>query len=178
MGLLKKSIETLERCTQLAPGFDNALVALGFSYFQSGSDEKAMALFDQALEIDPDNVYALKNKGALKNKSGQPDQALIIYKKADALMPDNSDILLGLGQAYEYTNQLAKAASCYKRVRSLYSTDLVREKAVVGLNRIAVAELKQAGEGQRVDVIMYCLDRVRRCAGIVLQNVMQFYASS
>jgi tetratricopeptide (TPR) repeat protein len=160
MGLLKKSIETLERCTRLAPDFDNALVALGFSYFQSGDDEKAMALFDQALGLDPDNVYALKNKGALMNKSGQPDQALAIFKKADALMPDNPDVLLGLGQAYEYTNQLKKAAECYKRVRSLYSTDLVREKAVVGLNRIAVAELKQAGEGQRVDVIMYCLDAI------------------
>lgn len=157
MGLLKKSIETLERCTQLAPTFDNALVALGFSYFQSGSNEKAMALFDKALEIDPDNVYALKNKGALKNKSGKPDQALTIYKQADRLMPDNPEIVLGLGQSYEYTDQLTKAAECYKRVRILYSSDLIREKALEGLNRIAVAELKQAGQGQRADVIMYCL---------------------
>jgi tetratricopeptide (TPR) repeat protein len=39
MGLLKKSIETLEKCVQLAPAFDNALVALGFSYYQSGSEK-------------------------------------------------------------------------------------------------------------------------------------------
>jgi tetratricopeptide (TPR) repeat protein len=38
-GLLKKSIGTLEKCVQLAPGFDNALVALGFSYYQSGSEK-------------------------------------------------------------------------------------------------------------------------------------------
>jgi tetratricopeptide (TPR) repeat protein len=30
MGLLSKSIKILEKCTHLAPGFANALVALGF----------------------------------------------------------------------------------------------------------------------------------------------------
>lgn len=173
MGLLKKSIETLERCTQLAPTFDNALVALGFSYFQSGSNEKAMAMFDKSLEIDPDNVYALKNKGALKNKSGKPEQALAIYKQADRLMPDNPEIVLGLGQSYEYTNQLAKAAECYKRVRILYSSDLIREKAVEGLNRIAVAELKQAGQGQRADVIMYCLSAIEYFAKASSEKVKE-----
>ena len=91
MGLLKKSIETLERCTQLAPTFDNALVALGFSYFQSGSNEKAMAMFDKALEIDPENVYALKNKGALKNKSGKGGRnqhlALLLLNKIQNWSP-------------------------------------------------------------------------------------------
>lgn len=160
MGLLKKSIETLEKCVQLAPGFDNALVALGFSYYQSGSDEKAAEFFDRALVIDPDNVYALKNMGALHNKNGDPEQALECYKKADALMPDNPEIVLGLGQSYERTDRHDKAVELYKRVRRLYADDKILDKATEGLNRLAVAELKRTGQGQRADVIIYCLSAI------------------
>lgn len=160
MGLLKKSIETLEMCVQLAPGLDNALVALGFSYYQSGANEKAAELFGRALEIDPDNVYALKNMGALHNKNGDPEQALQCYKKADDLMPDNPEIVLGLGQSYEQAGNHDKAAEHYKKVRRLYADDNILDKAVKGLNRIAIAELKRAGQGQRVDVIMYCLSAI------------------
>lgn len=160
MGLLKKSIETLEKCVQLAPGFDNALVALGFSYYQSGLDEKALELFDSALIIDPDNVYALKNMGALHNKNGDPKQALECYKKADALMPDNPEIVLGLGQSYERSDRHDKAVEHYKRVRRLYADNRILDKATEGLNRLAVAELKRAGQGQRADVIIYCLSAI------------------
>ena len=173
MGLLKKSIETLEMCVQFAPNYDNALVALGFSYYQSGLDEKAIALFAKALEIDPDNVYAIKNMGALHNKMGDPDQALMCYKKADALMPDNPEIVLGLGQSYEQSEQSDKAFEHYKRVMKLYADDNILEKALNGLNRLAVAELKRTGHEQRVDVIMYCLSAIELFTKISNEQVTE-----
>jgi len=160
MGLLTKSAEALEKCIQSAPYFANGLVALGFTYYQQGSDEKAMAMLLKALKIEPENVYALKNIGALYNRRGEADQAIACFKKADTLMPDLPDVKLGLGQAYELKEMHDKATAYYMQLKKSYAADIILEKAIAGLNRVAVAQLKAAGHGNKMDAIMHCLSAI------------------
>ncbi len=160
MGLVGKSIELLEKCVSIKPDFANALVALGFSYNRSGDDEKAMNNLQKALELEPDNFYALKNIGALYNKKGEPDRAIETFKKADELMPGMPEVRLGLGQAYELKEDFDTATDYYKRAKSPDVPDVIESKAIEGLNRIAMAQLKKEGQDDRVDAIMYCLSAI------------------
>ena len=160
MGLVGKSIELLEKCVSLRPDFANALVALGFAYNRSGDDEKAMNMLQKALEFEPDNYYALKNIGALYNKKDEPDSAIETFIKADQLIPDMPEVWLGLGQAYELKNDYDTAIGYYKKAKSPGVPDVIEVKAIEGLNRIAMAQLKQEGQDDRADAIMYCLSAI------------------
>jgi tetratricopeptide (TPR) repeat protein len=74
LGNIDQSIGTLEKCVRLAPEYANALTALGFSYSRKGEQERALGKLKAALEIDPDNFFALKNHGAVLAKLGRYDE--------------------------------------------------------------------------------------------------------
>ncbi len=173
MGLLNKSIELLEKCRLIAPEFTNALVALGFSYHQAGSDEKAMRTSLKALEQEPDNFYALKNLGSLYNKKGDPDNAIKSFNRANTIMPDTPDVMLGLGQAYELKKQYGTADDYYKRAKKSGGADMVVGKAIEGLNRIAIAQMKAEGQGERIDAVMYCLAAIELFSKMSSENVKE-----
>ena len=173
MGLLNKSIELLEKCCLVAPEFTNALVALGFSYYQAGSDEKAMRTSLKALEIEPDNFYALKNIGSLYNKKGDPDKAIENFNKADTILPDAPEVMLGLGQAYELKKQYRMANDYYKRAKKSGGADIITDKAIAGLNRIAMANLRPEGQEHRTDVIMYCLSAIEMYAEMSSEKISE-----
>ena len=160
MGLISKSIEVLEKCLSIEPGFANALVALGFSYNMAGDDELAMEKFQQALEIEPDNFYALKNIGALYNKKSEPDKAIETFKKAENLKPNNPEVWLGLGQAYELKKDHDLAIGYYKKAKGTGVPEPIESRAIEGLNRVAMDQLKQEGQGDRIDAIMYLLSAI------------------
>ncbi len=160
IGMVNKSIEVLKKCTNLNPKFPNALVALGFSYNRAGDDEKAMDMLQKALELEPDNYYALKNIGALYNKRGEPDRAIDTFKKANELMPNMPEVWLGQAQAYELKKDFDTATDYYKKAKSPGVPDVIERKAIEGLNRIAMAQLKQEGQDDRADAIMYCLSAI------------------
>lgn len=173
MGLIKKSIEVLEKCVRIAPEFANVLVALGFSYYQEGSDEKSMSMLLKSLELKPENVYALKNIGALYNKLSEPDKALFYLQKANTLEPAVPEVMLGLAQAYELLEKYPEAAQYFIKVKSSYASDMIIEKAIEGLNRVAVSELKRDGHAQRTDIIMHCLSAIEMFAKMSSDSVKE-----
>ena len=69
-------------------------------------------------------------------------------------------MLLGIGHAYELKKEYAKATDYYNRVKQSNVHEVVVDKAVKGLNRIAVNRIKPEGEGSRVDVIMNLLKTI------------------
>ncbi len=64
------------------------------------------------------------------------------YQKAHNLDLGKPDVLLGLGQAYELKKKYAEATGYLNQVRKADAPELIKDKAIEGLNRIAVAELK------------------------------------
>ena len=173
MNLISKSIKILEKCVGIAPNFANALVALGFSYNRAGDDELAMEKLQQALEIEPDNFYALKNIGALYNKKGEPDKAIEAFQKAEDLKPNSPEIWLGLGQAYELKKDYNMAIDCYKKAKDPEMPEAIESRAIEGLNRVAMDQLKQEGQGERADVIMYLLSAIEMFANMSKDKVKE-----
>ncbi len=110
-----------------------------------------MDVLQKSLDIEPENVYALKNIGSLYNRCGEADQAIACFEKAGALMPDLPDVKLGLGQSYELKGMHDEAAAYYMQAKKSYAPEVIIGKAITGLNRIAVAQLKATGHGSKVD---------------------------
>ena len=69
-------------------------------------------------------------------------------------------MLLGIGQAYELRKEYTKATVYYNMPKQSNAPEVVVDKAVKSLNRIAVNQSKPEGEGSRVDVIMHLLKAI------------------
>jgi len=61
----------------------------GIEFTDAGNYEEAIAYFDKALEIDPDNVLALTNKGGILGLMGKHYDAHLIFQKVVEIMPEN-----------------------------------------------------------------------------------------
>lgn len=66
------------------PQHAGELTILGYEKLVADRPEDAMAYFREALEIDPQNPYALLNAGVVFEKQGKLEQALKMYQKVIA----------------------------------------------------------------------------------------------
>ena len=64
---------------------DMRLVNDGYNYMVTKKYEKAKSLFEKALNINPDNAYALLNLGLVHEKQGNTEKAIKLYQKIIAL---------------------------------------------------------------------------------------------
>lgn len=70
---------------------DMRLVNDGDNYLVTKEYEKAKSLFEKALEINPDNGYALFNLGLVHERQGNKEEAIKMYQKVIALNIDATD---------------------------------------------------------------------------------------
>ncbi|MDH3391818.1 MAG: tetratricopeptide repeat protein, partial [Desulfobulbaceae bacterium] len=63
------------------PEHATALADIGFAKLQNKEFDKAKSYFDQALEINPDNPYALINLGIISEHEGDKVQAAELYRQ-------------------------------------------------------------------------------------------------
>jgi len=61
---------------------------LGYRCLQTKEYGKAKEYFEKAIEINPDNPYALLNMGVVYEMEGNKDKAIKMYKKLIAINPD------------------------------------------------------------------------------------------
>ena len=69
------------------------LLNYGNSYYEQGEYQEAITWFDKALEIDPNYVFALHNKGLALIQLGQYEEAITSLDKALAIEPSNVNVL-------------------------------------------------------------------------------------
>lgn len=104
---------------------DAAQVAdrLGASYLSAGRYAEALAAFQEALRLQPDdpdylrhlgNAYYWQGKTQLDEPSTQAQQAIIEYEKARLLAPSDSLLLTVLGGAYAEVGRPADALAAYE----------------------------------------------------------------
>jgi general secretion pathway protein D len=67
---------------------DMRLCNLGYGYLETGDYDRALEYYERALEINPENPYALLNIGYIYEKRGEKEQAAIMYEKLINLDPD------------------------------------------------------------------------------------------
>jgi len=169
IGLLKDSVEALEKCIAIKPDYEYAYVALGFSYSKLGNLELATSALEKAVKLEPNDFYALRNLGGVLAMQGNYDRAITMFNLAKHLRPDANDILFGLANAFEKNKNLAEASKWYKRVLELDAPDNIKKLAEEGLTRIAMTDLK--GKGPRMDAIMYMTSALEKLANMELNEI-------
>lgn len=75
--------------TKQYPNFEYGYIQLGYFYFQLAEDKKALAAFNRALELAPENVLALAKLGNLYVYMGNKDMANLIFARTISLEPYN-----------------------------------------------------------------------------------------
>lgn len=93
------SITVLVGCNGQAARVDEHFQR-GSQYAQSDQLQQAIAEYEAALELDPENVSVLANLGVVHYRLTQLDLAIEHYQRALALAPNDADIHSNLGAAY------------------------------------------------------------------------------
>lgn len=113
-------------------------------------DEKgAIALFEKAIEKNPDNVAAMTNLGIVYLRRQSPAEAQAKFNEALIRLPENPDILLHLGITYAVQGQFQKAEELYEKVEKHYKNSpiLIFNMAILkkrqGRFSEALADLKR-----------------------------------
>ncbi|NDB33316.1 MAG: hypothetical protein EB149_04690 [Thaumarchaeota archaeon] len=91
--------------------FDSAILE-----FNLGNFKKALALFGQVLEAEPQNITALIKKGNILGKYAKYQDAIVCYDTALGIEPKNSLALINKGLALHYLERYNDAISCYDRI--------------------------------------------------------------
>lgn len=95
-----KKIETIRKGLEVYP--DNAdLIREELSYLLiTGQTDEALANFDKAINIDPENPSLYYNRGLIHDQLGETDEAAKNYKKALEVDPKFFDAAYNLGAMY------------------------------------------------------------------------------
>jgi tetratricopeptide (TPR) repeat protein len=84
-----------------------------------GKIDEAWECYDQVLSIDPDNLYALNDKGNLLNNLGRYNEALECFNKALSIDPTYVSALLNKGNSLSCLNKHSEAINLYDQVLKL-----------------------------------------------------------
>jgi len=100
-GDFDEAITMLEEIIFFEPEDADALNLLGFSLRSTDRNEEAMAMYDEALTIDPNHQGALEYQGELFLKMGDQPSAEANLEKLVKLCPDGCEALAVLETAVE-----------------------------------------------------------------------------
>jgi len=101
------------------PGDAAVASQLAYTDDLAGEPDKAEALYQQALKVDPENLLALTNLGIHFARNGQIDQAVELWRKALALNPGLPAPGLNLARGLLRQGHKMEALETVRRVLSL-----------------------------------------------------------
>jgi protein O-GlcNAc transferase len=133
-----------------APGYFDAHVLLGDVSAGLGRHGEAIASYDRALEIQPDDAETLYNRGNSLLQLARNEEAVASYDQALTIRPDYVNALYNRGNALSELGRHAEAIASYDRVVAIepsYADALNnRGNALLELKRYeeAVASLERA----------------------------------
>jgi tetratricopeptide (TPR) repeat protein len=83
------------------PFFDDAYIALGAIHIAANEYDAAIAVYDEALEINPQFAQAYHERGRAKLLKGDKDGSVEDIKQAMVLAPEKAAALSGEYHNYE-----------------------------------------------------------------------------
>lgn len=95
---------------------DGAVFSVGDAYVRENKIDEAIALYEKAMNIIPDNENLLNRIGNLYNQKMEYGKAAGIYEKLIKIRPDNTWYFQVLTNAYNMTSQKDKAVGVWKRL--------------------------------------------------------------
>ncbi|MEP3383142.1 MAG: tetratricopeptide repeat protein [Flavobacteriaceae bacterium] len=84
-------------------------------YQQLGDNEKAMAAYQDAREVDPDDVNLVLGEANLYYAMGDKDKFKDLMAQASAMAPDNADLLYNIGVINMEQGNIEEARDAYKK---------------------------------------------------------------
>jgi tetratricopeptide (TPR) repeat protein len=87
----------------------NEHVALGTEYYEQGKLDEAVAEFQAAIELEPDNADAYRNLGTAYLEQGKDEEAAAAYEQAIELDPDFGEAYGDLAGVYVDLGRLSEA---------------------------------------------------------------------
>jgi tetratricopeptide (TPR) repeat protein len=159
---LSEAAALLHRFVDLVPDSSHGWTALGVAQSRDGDIQGATVSFGRALEIDPQNAYALRNLGALLVKDS-PQEALPILEQAAHLMPEDQAAQYGYAQCLLQLGRTDDADPVFVKAIQLSPLSDIAELARTARTSIAHQSMRSAvGGGARPDAVMYCLDALQK----------------
>ena len=113
-------IQNLVKRTVTEPSNHEAWSLLGNAYFDADLPIDAIAAYNQALTLRPDDTNILNDQGAMYRQKGEFANALANFEKAFKLDPNNLESLYNSGYVYAFDlNNIPKALQIWKRYLEL-----------------------------------------------------------
>jgi tetratricopeptide (TPR) repeat protein len=91
-GLVDEAVDIADRGVEENPGYTSGHVVRGKCYYDRGDRKTAMACFERVLDLDPNNLVALKFLGLIQAEEGDATGARERFKHILALDPDDREI--------------------------------------------------------------------------------------
>jgi tetratricopeptide (TPR) repeat protein len=168
MGLLDKAIETLRPVAEKR-GEVHDHTALGVAYLRNKQVEPAVAAFEAALKVDPNDFFALRNHAALLAQLGRIDEAIAAFGRAHERDPNAAEVTFGLGRAYESKSDLKTADEWYVKTLAIPGNSQAREMAKDARTRLAQKGMKEHGFNSAA--MFYLLDAIQTFDGLSRDEV-------
>lgn len=118
-GLLSPAQFLYEEILKLQPHHFDALCMLALIAIQTKNFQRAVALFDKAILINPNNAVLYFNRGKALQELNQLDAAVASYDKAIAFKHDYAGAYLNRGNALSDLKQLEAALASYSKALSI-----------------------------------------------------------
>jgi tetratricopeptide (TPR) repeat protein len=112
-GYLEDCEKACRRCLQLDSSYVSAYVILGMIAMRRNEDDLAHGLLTRAVEMEPDNPFALNELAYLTHLEGDDEQALELVNRALAESDDYADAYCNKGMILYYRSEFELAAASF-----------------------------------------------------------------
>ena len=132
----------------VTPASMAAVLTVGYSLYEQGRFDDALALFEGVALLDPENPYSHAMLGAIHQMQKQFEPALECYSRAIELYPDEVNTLTNRGECHLSLGHLEQAANDFRAAISLdpeaknVSANRARFLAAVTLEALKLAQEK------------------------------------
>jgi tetratricopeptide (TPR) repeat protein len=130
-----------------------------------GETQKAIACFEQELELAPDRARAYYNLGLSWRIDGQYERAIDAYRRAIELEPTYADIYNNLGNIYLLQERYHEAIELYQQALRYHPSDALFHYNLGACYELVGEQNKAKAELARVRKLDPTLEqRIRRAA--------------
>jgi tetratricopeptide (TPR) repeat protein len=160
-GDLHGAVDAARRSIELMPHWRDGWYHLGLVQAQAHQDDDAVASLEKAIEIDPQNVWALHNLAMAHLRMGKKDEALEEFQRVVAAKPRFGIAYLGIGQILEAQGKSQEAEAYYRKAlqnrihRSSELAMLARVCQTKNWHDIAITNFQDAIKLSPADASLY-----------------------
>jgi tetratricopeptide (TPR) repeat protein len=116
---LKDAIVCYDKVLTINENNDEALTAKGNIYSEEETDTLAIQSFKQALELNPNNSFAMMSLSTEQANIGEVDEAIETLDKAAKIDGETPEIWFRKGNIYDKAKKLEDALECYNKATGL-----------------------------------------------------------